>query len=110
MNSFALQQESEEDVETMTKCKELLTKVESGFRAFMIALLEKFDQQLSGSLKCFLECSICKELIIEVDIKFFALINTSFNRIVVIHDLFSFDRHFPGPVHTHSATTAWTIG
>jgi len=110
LNSFALQQESEEDVETMTKCEELLTNVESGFRAFMNALLEKFGQQLSGSLKCSLECSICKDLIIEVDITFFALINTSSSRIVVIHDLFSCDRHFPGPVHTHSVTTAWTIG
>ena len=107
---FPFQGETQDDSEMMTNCTELMTKLESSFSALVNAIIGKFGQQLSGILQESLECSICKELIIEVDIKFFALINTSFNRIVVIHDLFSFDRHFPGPVHTHSATTAWTIG
>ena len=59
---------NQEHAEMMNKCTELLAKLESGFSALMNATIGKFGQHLSGIFKDSLECSICKELIIEVNI------------------------------------------
>ena len=52
----------------MKNIEELMTKIESDFRALMNALIVgKFGQQLAGLMTNFLECPICKELLIEVE-------------------------------------------
>jgi len=66
----------------INKCTELLAKLESGFSALMNATIGKFGQHLSGIFKDSLDCSICKELIVEVTIfkcqKLYAFTYTSF--------------------------------
>ena len=53
----------------MKNIGELITKLESDVGALMKALIVgKFGQQLYRLMADFLECVICKELIIEVEI------------------------------------------
>lgn len=63
---FDFKEETKEDAETIVKSGELMAKLESNFCTLMKALMEKFGQQIYGLMKPSLECSICKELIIEV--------------------------------------------
>jgi len=58
-----------EDAETLKISGELLTKLESGLFALMNALVKgKFGEPFSGLMTNFLECSICKDIMIEVEI------------------------------------------
>lgn len=58
----------EADAETLNIFEELLTQLESDFIPLMNNIVRKYGQQLSGPLKVSLECAICKEIIIEVNI------------------------------------------
>ena len=66
---FNFKEETKEDSKTMVKSEELMTKLETNFSTLMNALMGKFGQQIFVLMKPSLECSICKELIIEVNIK-----------------------------------------
>jgi len=97
----------------INKGKEILSKLESGFSALMNVIVGKFGHQFSELLKDSLECAICKEVIIEVTV--FTAKNQNLTNLflllaaISINFLYQYSQ-FPGPVHTHSATTALQIG
>ncbi len=89
--TFNFKEETKEVTETMKNSEELLKKLESGFIALMKALvMGKFGEPLSGLMTNFLECSICKELMIEVAIQIFNKfkVYVSFLSNCTIDDLF----------------------
>ena len=105
LESFS-SRKTKEDAETLKTNGELLTKLESGFIALMNVLVKgKLGEPFSGLMTNFLECSICKELVIEVKIE----ISNKFKVCSpTISFLFSFcNRRFSGiSASTLSAATA----
>jgi len=80
---------------------ELYQKLEEGFSAFMKVIMNQYGEQLSGPIKAFLECAICKEVLIQV--KFF---NPCFNNNISIIIILLLKRPYLGNAVILSVITA----
>jgi len=69
LNLFIYFQDETEEVDIIRKSKDILTKLESRFARIAKEIIRHFSKEFAdSSLKSLIECAICKEILIGVNI------------------------------------------